>query len=365
MNKPSISKENLRWFLAILALVIGTVSLTMTLLSRQLESKTETEPTADSQFWVDKEQINVINVLAAGAVVPHGIEEDGSQAFSSLEKVIKNYDMAAVSAHALAGTDLSTAFADRFYPNGFTMCGLAYPEVFSHGKEAVDQAISYWTDSRMRISGINTSTDARNQLRIAEENGVSAVYLSYTDVLTDPLPENEAYLVNLYDDEKTPQFVSKAADLADIVIVSICWKGDQGELPSQREIQIANALADAGASIIIGSSENAVQPVSWIDDTLVFWSLGNLFSQSETTEDRIGALGAVTVTETITGSQRRIELTNPRVDLVYTSETKDGWKTGFLNKTEATEEADTKKLYESYSSIMHRLDDSIRIGGLG
>ena len=369
MNDKSAFKENFIWFIAVLAVVIGAVSLIMTLLSRQLESKSESQPTTSSQFWIDQEEISVVNVLAAGAVMPMGMEEDGSTVFADIEKTVRNYEVAALSSHALVGTDLTSAFADRFYSTGFTMCGLAYPEVFSEGRDAVDKAIDYWVDSKLRISGINASTDARNQLRITEVSGITAAYLSFTDGLTDPLPENEKYLVNLYEDEKTPAFVSKAAELADIVVVSICWDGADGELPTERQKQIANDLADAGASVIIGYSENAVQPVAWIDDTLVFYSLGNLVSQDDSVRERIGALGSVTITKTVRGSQKRVELTNPKVDLIVSvpsseEENGSGWKTVFL-RTAGSLAEDSRALYDSYTETLHRMDDSIRIGGLG
>ena len=365
MDKPSNFKENLRWFLIVLALVLGAISLIMTLLSRRLESKPEPSAATDSPFWVDKEMISVINVLSSGAVQPFGLDYDGSGILSDLEPVVRNHDLASLSVHALVNTDLSSAFADQLYTTGFTMCGLAYPDVLASGKEAVDLSNNYWNNSRMRISGTNSSTDAKNQLRYTEVNGISAVYLSFTDYLNDPLPENETYLVNVYDDEKTPQFVSKAAGMADLVIVSMCWKGENGALPNERQKKIAETLADAGASIIIGSAENAVQPIAWIDDTLVFYSLGNLCSSAENAEERIGALGAVTVSKTVTGNQKRIELTNPKADLVVTTENKNGRRITYLSGASEEDVKDHKAVYDRYAGILHRLDDSIRIGGLG
>ena len=365
MDKPSNFKENLRWFLVILALMLGLISIVMTVLSKRLEEKPEASPTANAQFWVDKEEINVINVLSAGPVLPFGKDFDGSEILTDFEPVVRSCDMAALSVHGLVNTDVSPAFADRLYTTGFTMCGLAYPDVLAQGKEAVDLSNTYWNNSKMRISGTSLSTDAKNQLRFTEVNGISAVYLSFTDVLNDPLPENETYLVNVYDDEKTPLFVNKAAELADIVIVSITWNGESGALPNDRQKKIAEALAGAGASIIIGYAEDAVQPIAWIDDTLVFYSLGNLCSPKEETAERIGALGAVTVSKTVTGNQKRIELTNPKADLVITVQTKNGWKTKYLSSASEEEAENHKALYDGYIQTLLRMDDSIRIGGLG
>ena len=54
--------------------------------------------------------------------------------------------------------------------------------------------------------------------------------------------------------------------MADLVIVSIVWEGEPGALPNERQRAVAEALADAGASIVVGYADHAVQPVCWIDD---------------------------------------------------------------------------------------------------
>lgn len=362
MSKPSNFWDRHGKFLIALALILGATSFTMTILSRVLEQDTRPEEPEREEYWLDHEETNVVNILAAGAVMP--CEEDGDSPFTELGVLVDNYDFSAVTYHSLVGTDSKSSFADEVCGAGFNMVGLAYPEVHDSGKEAIDSSMNYWNRSSVWISGTNSSTDEKNQLRIFEQNGVSVVYLSYTDRLNEPLPENESYLVNVYNDEKTPLFVNKAAEQADLVIVSIAWDGGQGALPNDRQRQVAEALAGAGASIIIGYAENAVQPACWIDDTLVFYSLGNLYSEAEAVTDRIGALGAVTVTETIYGDRHRVELTNPKMDLVVSVPEEDAHaKVQFLSRVRQTLETGSE-LYTGYTETLQRMDDSIRIGGL-
>lgn len=352
-------------FFIVLAVLLSAVSLIMNLLSRHLESETEgPEPTQNSEFWLDEEQTNVINILAAGAVMPC-TDINPEHVFSGLGSLVKNYDVATVSMHSLIGTDITRAFGEELVSQGYGFYGLAYPGVLSHGRQGIDKSMDFWNAQRVRTSGTNTSTDTSHIIRMSEYNGVSVIYLSYTDMLDDELPENQNYLVSVYNDEKTPQFVNEAANMADVVIVSIAWEGEGGELPNERQRSIAEALADAGASIIIGYSGHDVQPVSWIDDTLVFYSLGDLYSEEEETEDRIGALGAVTVTETIYGDKSRVELTNPKVDLVVSSDDGNGHCNVDILRS-ANEKAVPGKfeLYNRYTQTIQRMDDSIRIGGL-
>ena len=123
------------------------------------------------------------------------------------------------------------------------------------------------------------------------------------------------------------------------------------------------ALADAGASVIIGNAPDAIQPVAWIDDTLIFYSMGSFISDDGDQMNRIGAVGAVTITETISGDSRRIELTNPRVDFVASVPCDNGYMVKMLN--DCAENIEGKDdIYSRYSSVIQRMDDSIRIGGL-
>ncbi len=352
-----------KFFLA-LAIVLSATSLIMNLVSRRLETVTEPEPTASSEFWIDREETNVINVLSAGAVMPCS-DIQPEHVFSNLGSLVRNYDVAAVSMHTLIGSDSSRSFGEELIGQGFGMYGLAYPGALAYGKEGIDKSMAFWNAQRVRTSGTHTSTDTSNLIRMSEYNGISVIYLSYTDLLDEKLPENETYLVNVYDDEKTPQFVNEAANMADLVIVSIVWEGEPGALPNERQRAVAEALADAGASIIVGYAAHAVQPVCWIDDTLVFYSLGNLYSEETDVTERIGALGAVTVTETIYGDKSRVELTNPKVDLVVSIPDGEGHSdVKLLSGTDDEEVEDRKKFLDGYIKTIQRMDDSIRIGGL-
>ena len=351
-------------FLLALALVLGITSLGMNLLSHALEVQPEKQETEEeSSFWIEPETTNVINVLASG-VFPASPRQEFDGVFQGLGTLINTYDVSTVSVHGTVGSEVSLNAADTLISSGFGFFGLAYPGAHSAGKQAIEQAMNYWNNQSVRTSGTNTSTDAQNLLRMAEVNGISVIYLSYTDVLTEDLPENEQYLVNVYNDEKTPQFVAQAADLADLVIVSIVWEGEQGAFPSDRQKQIAQALAQADASIIIGYSEHAVQPVAWIDDTLVFYSLGDLYSEEEEVTDRIGALGAVTVKETVSAERSRVELTNPKVDLIVSLKEENAENHVVFLKQAGDAIPSWQELYQGYSETLHRMDDSIRIGGL-
>lgn len=110
------------------------------------------------------------------------------------------------------------------------------------------------------------------------------------------------YRIVALDDSRAPLDVNRAAwavqDAATCdcpIIVSIHWGGEFQAEPSRRQRWVARALADAGASVIVGHGPHVLQPVTWLGDTLVAYSLGNLlFDQAYPRDCRWGAILRVT-----------------------------------------------------------------------
>ena len=145
--------------------------------------------------------------------------------------------------------------------------------------------------------------------------------------------------------EKSPEIVEEARRNADVVIVSMYWEGTNKEYPSERQKEIAQRLADSGASIIFGNANNSIQPIEWIDDTLVFYSMGNVLTSED--DYALGLVGTVTIT-------------NPKVDCVYEKKDDDGHITvSFYDNN-----IELAATYADLIEVLHRMDDSIRIGGI-
>jgi gamma-polyglutamate biosynthesis protein CapA len=89
--------------------------------------------------------------------------------------------------------------------------------------------------------------------------------------------------------------VESTAHKADGVIISIHWGSEYQSAPSSRQRNMATALANAGADVIIGHHPHVIQPMEKLlrdngkPPTLVFYSLGNaLFDQHGLPDTRTG-----------------------------------------------------------------------------
>ena len=69
--------------------------------------------------------------------------------------------------------------------------------------------------------------------------------------------------------------VEAAADLADIVVVSIHWGVELDTDPRPEDVERAEAMIAAGADVIFGHHAHRLQPLEMVDGAAVFWGLGN------------------------------------------------------------------------------------------
>ncbi len=346
------TRDALTRLLVILAIVIGLVSLSLNTVSMWLERQRQPVETAP----VYQETSVVVNILTAGQVnyISDGTETD----ISLLVETVPNYDYAVFKQRTLVPSEGQTDAAEALAWVGFDAVCLADEHVLSQGKEGVEAALNFWNDTvHLLCAGANLSTDQQNLIRPVDLGGITVVTLSFTEALDDPVPEASQYLVNQYDPDRSPEIVRAAAEQADVVIVCIDWWQEYGDVTEQQK-ETAKVLADAGASIIMGSAGSEILPVCWIDDTLVFYGMGDLMSNDPNT---CGLIGAVTVTKSTLNDRTRVEFTNPRVDVVCSMRIN-----GKFTVTGLTDMIGTnyRKRYDELTQTIHQMDDSIRLGGI-
>ena len=73
------------------------------------------------------------------------------------------------------------------------------------------------------------------------------------------------------------------------------WGEENHFVPSNSQKKQAKYLASLGVDIIIGTHPHVIQPIEWIDDTLVIYSLGNLIT-AQTSDYDYGRLVGMMVT---------------------------------------------------------------------
>lgn len=75
--------------------------------------------------------------------------------------------------------------------------------------------------------------------------------------------------------ESMVQAVQAAAEIADLVIVTIHWGAELDLEPQPGDVERAHAMIDAGADAIFGHHSHRLQPLEFYDGKPIAWSLGN------------------------------------------------------------------------------------------
>ena len=75
--------------------------------------------------------------------------------------------------------------------------------------------------------------------------------------------------------EQVKKDIEAVRDQVDVLMVAMHWGVEYTHNPTEYEKDSAKFLADNGVNIVIGAHPHVIQPVEWIDKTLVIYSLGN------------------------------------------------------------------------------------------
>ena len=237
--------------------------------------------------------VMVGDVLIHEAVYKDALKSDGSYDFSSMfddvRPLLSGYDLSYCNQESIiGGKDLGISG----YPNfnspdeigeeivnlGFNMVGLANNHAFDKGEKAINYSVNFWEKyDNIITAGSYLSNDDRDNIKIYEKNGIKYAFLAYTTSLNGNKLNGKDYLVNMYDKDKVKSDIDRVKD-ADLVIVAMHWGNEYTNEPTNSQKDIAAYLASLGVDLIIGTHPHVVQPITYIGETLVVYSLGNFIS---------------------------------------------------------------------------------------
>lgn len=224
---------------------------------------------------------------------------------------------------------------DAMIDAGFNLVSLATNHTLDRGQKAVKLSREYWNKQvDVQAVGSYTSNDEKKQIEslILESNGITYAMLNYTYGTNGiSVPKGKDYLVNLWDDtynyEGYKQQVKSDIELlrskVDVLIVAMHWGREYTHTPTELEKKTAKYLASLGVDIIIGTHPHVIQPVEYIDDTLVFYSLGNFISAQTSSSCSnykcfVGLMSSLKIVKTITEDETTIEIKDINNELIYT-----------------------------------------------
>ena len=123
-------------------------------------------------------------------------------------------------------------------------------------------------------------------------------------------------------------------------------------------------LAKEGVDIIIGNHPHVIQPIEWIDDTLVVYSCGNMISAQDQLPRNIGLMVGIDIKKVDNQGDIKVELSNLRADLLFTSYNSH-WTDFRLYTFDLIEDTilnNHEEIFEEYWQVVTSLENEINRG---
>ncbi|MBR6113373.1 MAG: CapA family protein [Bacilli bacterium] len=273
---------------------------------------------------------------------------------------------------------------------GFNIVNLASNHTMDKGINAISYSTDFWQKQKGVLSvGSYKSKAQRDSIEIREVNGITYAVLSYTYGTNGiPVPSGYDYMVNVWPDDSRSAFeaykptvkrdVESVRDKVDVLMVSMHW-GTEYQLGATNWYQqeAAKYLSSLGVDVIIGTHPHVVQPVEFVGDTLVIYSLGNMVSSQAINYDYssykkyyrlVGGVAAFTVNKkTVDGETKEISISDVKADVVYNyySSSRTNFKIYPFTKLNNNILYNYKDVYEYYKKQLNPKGDSrIKVGFL-
>jgi poly-gamma-glutamate synthesis protein (capsule biosynthesis protein) len=273
---------------------------------------------------------------------------------------------------------------DAMIDAGFNLVSLATNHTMDRGRKAVLNSRNYWNNQENVLAvGSYSSEEEKNEIQIAEVNNIKYTMLNYTYGTNGiTVPSDAEYLVNVWptdlsinDPQKDTKYqaykeqvkkdIEQVKDKVDVLIVAMHWGIEYTNTPTAYEKDAAEFLASEGVNIVIGTHPHVVQPVTWIDDTLVIYSLGNFISAQ--TQDLnynkvVGLMSSLEITKTVKDGESKILITNVKNELIYTYyKSYKNFKVIPFSQMNSTYLSNYEQIYEKYKKVIQMYDEDMYV----
>ena len=320
---------------------------------------------------------------------------------SYIKEIVSNYDIAYYNQETiLGGSELGLSdyptfnspyeAGDAMLDAGFNLVSLATNHTMDSGKKAVENSCKYWqSKENVLTAGSYCSEEEKNKINIKEINNIKYTMLNYT-YGTNGMPVANDYLVNVWptdidninNPEKDTKYqaykkqvkedIDKVKDKVDFLIVAMHWGVEYTHEPTAYEKDMASYLASLGVNLIIGTHPHVIQPVTWIDDTLVIYSLGNFISaqyQNKSTctnyKCTTELMTSLKIEKDIKNNQTSVKITNVENELLYNYYNQSTWRNfkviPFSNPKIKEYLPNYKEVYNTYKAVVQKMDNEITV----
>lgn len=258
------------------------------------------------------------DILLHTPVAESGRTADGSYRFDAvfahMQEKITEADLAIVNQEVIiGGEELGVSgypafnapyeLGDALANAGFDVVCHATNHALDKGKKGIVNCLTFWNENypETAVLGIHGSEEEQSEIFVYEQEGIRIAILNYTYGTNGiALPSDMPYAVDLLDKEKVEADLQRASGMADFVIVCPHWGTEYVLEETAEQEKWAEVFAENGADLVIGTHPHVIEPIEWVGDTLVYYSLGNFVNWTSGTgkgvaNRMVGGMAQVTI----------------------------------------------------------------------
>ena len=345
------------------------------------------EPVKVTYKTVNTEVINKASMVMVGDALIHmpinythksGNTYDFKDIFKYIKPIVSEYDLKYYNQETiLGGTSLGLSgypqfnspqqVGDAFRDAGFNLVSLAtnhsMDNYYRTGGKTIKNSTEYWkkySDDVIAAGSYNSKAD-RDEVIVKEINGIKYGFLSYTEQTNGiSVPSGKSYLVNVYSKDKVKKDVEAYKDKVDLLIVAMHWGEEYTHYPNSGQKEKAKYLASLGVNIIVGCHPHVIQPMTYIGDTLVVYSLGNFVSNQDTVAKLTGLMASANIVKRTYHGKTTVTIEDATAEFIYTRKS-EKYVVYPYSKLTNNILSGYKTYYNKYKNIMTSMSKKITV----
>ena len=372
----------------VILLIVSLISCENNVKPLNYHSSLESQTNFDSEFFVSDtmsadellpEQIpepqdTIVSFLAVGDnIIYNGqlreakanakddpnVEYDFKSMYSNVAEIIDSYDVAFVNQETvMAGKSYGySQYPDFNSPQelgydllsiGFDIVNIATNHMLDMWYDGLEKTIRFWEGMDALMVGGYWDKDDFMDIRYIEREGVKIAVVGFT--YSPKYKEGKNVFIPQINDDLITEWLEKAREEADFIVVSMHWGKEYDQSPSSEQKRLAKLIADNGADVILGHHTHCLQPIEWIEGqdgnrTLCFYSLGNFTSETDETVSLVGGIATFDIVYN--------ELDGARIDNIGFIPTVMDYRSSFNKNTVYLLQDYTNELCKSHNIVSY------------
>lgn len=158
---------------------------------------------------------------------------------------------------------------------GFSVVSIANNHINDYGPSAVKETVAELDLLGIAHCGAGGNAEEAGKPAVLTSKGVRFAFIGYAEAMWSVIEAGEDAGVVILDKDRIIADIAAAKKIADVVVVSLHWGEEHQGRPRDSDRELARAIIDAGASMIVGHHPHVLQGAEFYRGGLILYSLGN------------------------------------------------------------------------------------------